>query len=268
MNAENDQGQIPKEASDLRKQISDKTELISRSEMINNFLISSSHQLTYHGLEQLQAHLSEDALCVFFRNNHFATITKHAGALYLLVTDLGYANTTEIVWEKLDVIDGDTEYTNELFCPAAVRDELTHNMPTINPELILAQRGQTETDYALALALSEGRTTAKTIDDDERELIAAATEASLKSYHHSTGTKGFVDGKQKTQIDADREVALAFHQEQNRTDYKSEQLAMKLQEMEYTQHQKSLASRSGKRVPSASSSRSKSDAASGACVIS
>lgn len=269
LDTESVQGQILVEITEIRKQISEKTQLISKSETINNFLTSSSHQLTYHGLEQLQAHLSENDLCVFFRNNHFATITKHTETLYLLITDLGYANTPDVVWEKLDAIDGDTEYTNEFFRPAAVRDELTHVGHSINPELLLAQRSQTESDHALALALSKGRATSKAIDEDERKLIVAATEASLKSYHHNNGTIAIERGSaEKSQIDADRELALAFHQEQEPIDYTSEQLAIKLQEMEYAQRQQPLAARPSKRVQSASSSRSKSDAASGTCVMS
>lgn len=33
----------------------------------------------------------ERQLCVFFRNNHFSTMFKYEGKLYLLITDLGYA---------------------------------------------------------------------------------------------------------------------------------------------------------------------------------
>jgi hypothetical protein len=269
-----DNVQINREISDLRNKISTQTEVISKSEVINAFLTSSSHQLTYHGLEKLHTHLSEDDLCVFFRNNHFATLTKHDNTLYLLVTDLGYANTPEIVWEKLDAIDGDTEYINEVFCRPQHREELTPAPgPSINPELILAQRSQAESDYALALALSEGRATSQRMDDDEGQLIAAATEASLKSYHHQNGTVAVeTDSKdtQKSQIDIDREVALAFQKEQEKIDLESERLARQLQEMEYAQHSQpaARATRPARPVNTASSSRSNSTAASSNCVIS
>ena len=39
-------------------------------------------------------------LAVFFRNNHFATITKHGGELYLLATDVGFAREPLVVWER------------------------------------------------------------------------------------------------------------------------------------------------------------------------
>jgi hypothetical protein len=45
-------------------------------------------------------------LCAFFRNNHFSTMLKKDGRLYLLVTDTGYAGEASVVWELLDEIDG------------------------------------------------------------------------------------------------------------------------------------------------------------------
>ena len=44
-------------------------------------------------------------LCAFFRNNHFSTMLKRGGKLYLLVTDTGYAAEPSVVWELLDEID-------------------------------------------------------------------------------------------------------------------------------------------------------------------
>lgn len=43
--------------------------------------------LDAHTLSQVR----ERQLCVFFRNNHFSTMFKYEGKLYLLITDLGYA---------------------------------------------------------------------------------------------------------------------------------------------------------------------------------
>lgn len=93
---------------DAREEMHELSLRIVRSEVANAFHTLSGHQLTHHGLMRLHEHVGDDALCIFFRNNHFVMLTRHDGGLYLLVTDLGYANTPEIVWEKLDNIDGDT----------------------------------------------------------------------------------------------------------------------------------------------------------------
>lgn len=50
--------------------------------------------------------IGDDTLAVFFRNNHFSTIYKNAGRLFLLVSDLGYEHEDRVVWELLDEIDG------------------------------------------------------------------------------------------------------------------------------------------------------------------
>ncbi|GKY98192.1 hypothetical protein MPSEU_000777000 [Mayamaea pseudoterrestris] len=107
----------------------------TQGKLMEHFLESTSHQLTAYGLEKLREHLSEDQLAVFFRNNHFALMTKHDGELYLLVTDLGYADSQDIVWERLDAIDGNTTLVNADFCENT-------------------QRGKEEEAYQMALQLS------------------------------------------------------------------------------------------------------------------
>jgi hypothetical protein len=49
------------------------------------------------------------------RNNHFNALFKYEGAVYLLVTDQGYEAEPDIVWERLDSVNGDTT-----FCTGAV----------------------------------------------------------------------------------------------------------------------------------------------------
>ncbi|KAI8530363.1 hypothetical protein RHMOL_Rhmol11G0052100 [Rhododendron molle] len=79
-----------------------------QGELIRNFLKNNASQLTVYGLFSLQDGLKERQLCVFFRNNHFSTIFKFDGELYILATDQGYLNQPDLVWEKLNEVNGDT----------------------------------------------------------------------------------------------------------------------------------------------------------------
>lgn len=260
-----------KEIADIRGKISELSLQITRSEVANAFLSSSGHQLTYHGLEQLHRHMGDDALCVFFRNNHFATLTKHDGVLYLLVTDLGYSNTPEIVWEKLDNIDGDTEYANEFFVKPTPRTELKPAAgSTIAPELLLAQRSQAESDYQLALAMSKGTATSNRMDDEEGKLIEAAKELSLKTYHGdddaavTVGDNGNTSTTSYSHIDSDLEVAMAYQRAQQQSEHDSEQLARQLQELEYARQRPAANPRRHARPAPAAKPAS----ASSSCIIS
>ncbi|XP_013606224.1 ubiquitin carboxyl-terminal hydrolase MINDY-1 isoform X2 [Brassica napus] len=87
----------------------------SEGEVIRNFLKNSASQLTFCGLFRLQEGLKERELCVFFRNNHFCTMFKYEGELYLLATDQGYLNQPDLVWEKLNEVNGDTAFMTATF---------------------------------------------------------------------------------------------------------------------------------------------------------
>jgi len=75
---------------------------------IRGFLDESASQLTAHGLMCLHEALRDGEVAVLFRNNHFATILKRQGHLYVLVTDQGYAGEDKVVWECLSDVGGDT----------------------------------------------------------------------------------------------------------------------------------------------------------------
>jgi hypothetical protein len=236
----------------LRKEFREKIEELSKpatlGSIVNNFLEHTGHQLTQHGLSVLYEQLAENELAVFFRNNHFSTLTKHEGVLYLLVTDLGYANVSNVVWEKLDVIDGDTEYVNAGFSRPDPQAELNavHQgaaAGTLDPEQLLAQRGQSEADYQLALQLSgqagadsSGSNTPRVngnLDEQEGNLMAAATEASLKAYN---GLDDGISQNQQhrdphtTQEDADRILAMQLQADLEHNDLR---IAQQMQQSEW-----------------------------------
>lgn len=98
-----------------------------QGELIRNFLKSSASQLTIYGLFCLQEGLKERELCVFFRNNHFNTMFKFDGELYLLATDQGYINQPDLVWEKLNEVNGDTLFMTGNFKEFKVEENHANN---------------------------------------------------------------------------------------------------------------------------------------------
>lgn len=81
-------------------------------EVIKNFLNNNASQLTFPGLFFLEQGVEEGELCVFFRNNHFYTMLKYDNELYNLVTDQGYLNERDLVWEKLNEVNGDSVFVD------------------------------------------------------------------------------------------------------------------------------------------------------------
>lgn len=190
---------------------------------------------------------------------------------------MGYANVPNVVWEKIDVIDGDTEYVDAGFSRPAPHAELsaTHQSNAggynLDPEQLLAQRGQSEADYQLALQLSgmnnspdakAGKTPGAKLDEQEGNMMGAAMEASLKTYngvddgikaqptnHHDSHT---------TQEDRDHLLAMQMQANMEQQDL---HLAKQMQETEWAQ-QRQAAARRTTAVGAAA------DAKSSNCVIS
>ncbi|MBN3314305.1 MINY2 hydrolase, partial [Atractosteus spatula] len=125
---------------------SDNSELAGEGFVAEQFLNSTATQLTYHGLCELTSTVQEGELCVFFRNNHFSTMTKHKGQLYLLVTDQGFLTEEKVVWESLHNVDGDGNFCDSEF----------HLRPPSDPETVYrGQQDQIDQDYLMALSLQQ-----------------------------------------------------------------------------------------------------------------
>lgn len=106
----------------LKKNLMDAKDSVNSCHEIRQFFEDSSSQLTHYGLMCLHECVNEESLCVFFRNDHFSVMLKKNKELFLLVTDVGYADVPEIVWESLDDIDGNTEYLDCFFSRQGVID--------------------------------------------------------------------------------------------------------------------------------------------------
>eukprot|EP00172_Hildenbrandia_rubra_P002971 Plantae.Rhodophyta-Hildenbrandia_rubra.ctg4270.p1 GENE.Plantae.Rhodophyta-Hildenbrandia_rubra.ctg4270~~Plantae.Rhodophyta-Hildenbrandia_rubra.ctg4270.p1 ORF type:complete len:785 (+),score=159.16 Plantae.Rhodophyta-Hildenbrandia_rubra.ctg4270:360-2714(+) len=96
---------------------------------IQEFLNAYPSQLTYYGLAELHKFIGQGEMCVFFRNNHFSTITRDKNSLYVLVSDLGYLHESDVVWEKLNDLSGNTEFTNGSFVSFATHKAASSATP-------------------------------------------------------------------------------------------------------------------------------------------
>ncbi|CAD6335419.1 unnamed protein product [Miscanthus lutarioriparius] len=130
-------------------------------ELIDNFLQTTANQLTVYGLLHLQEGLNESELCVFFRNNHFNTMFKYNGSLYLLATDQGFISQTDLVWQRLDEVNGDGVFLTSNFTPFKAEtprnDSWNEQQAMTSTADYLAQFDNTSgnSDLELAIALQQ-----------------------------------------------------------------------------------------------------------------
>ena len=85
------------------------------SELAKQFIINTSSQLTTQGIILLNETLSNNSISILFRNNHFSTLYKRNGELFILVTDHGFLNEKNVIWETLQNINGDCTFVDENF---------------------------------------------------------------------------------------------------------------------------------------------------------
>jgi len=157
---------MPNAADETKKVISEQSlyerktnsDIIRRGEIIKAFIDQSKTHISRHGLCKLHADMKERQMAVLYRNNHFSTIFKFEGMLYTLVSDEGYRLEQSVVWERLENINGDTDYVDSLFCrlkpsgpvSTSFKNENVHS-PTICASTIAVE--DMNSDHTLALML-------------------------------------------------------------------------------------------------------------------
>lgn len=101
-------------------------QILEDANYIKSFFARSATQLTDYGLRHLREVLVEKSFAVLFRNDHFAAIYKNNGELFTLVTDLGFKNRSDVVWQALRSVNGsqDTFYTGN-FIPTSLERTTT-----------------------------------------------------------------------------------------------------------------------------------------------
>ncbi|KAM3506706.1 hypothetical protein MY11210_007443 [Beauveria gryllotalpidicola] len=73
------------------------------------FMNGSATQLTPWGIEVISKAIRPGTFAILFRNDHFSTLYCHPFTMQLLtlVTDAGYSNHEEVVWESLEDVNGE-----------------------------------------------------------------------------------------------------------------------------------------------------------------
>lgn len=129
--------------------------------------VENTTQLSVFGLDHLTAHLAPGSFSILFRNDHFSTLYKHPKShrLFTLVTDAGYANHAEIVWESLVDVNGfNTEFFSGDFRPVGHAPSGSSSRGHTATRSDAGRRSgqqhhgspsqeQTDADYAYALSL-------------------------------------------------------------------------------------------------------------------
>ncbi|KAL6234902.1 hypothetical protein BDW75DRAFT_156260 [Aspergillus navahoensis] len=132
---------------------------------IQNFTdFENATQLSAFGLEQLSRMLQPGSFSILFRNDHFSTLYKHPQLqrLFTLVTDAGYSNHAEVVWESLVDVNGSNAgfYAGDFrLVSHSTPQESDPSGPRTSSHGIsqhsstLSAQEQADADYAYALSL-------------------------------------------------------------------------------------------------------------------
>ncbi|OMJ16279.1 Protein FAM63B [Smittium culicis] len=175
--------QAPKPPSSEPLQTSESDLQVAKAVQVNDFLNSSSTQVTYYGLNLLMEALPNDHFAVFFRNNHFNTLYKRGyKELFVLCTDESLANDERICWETLnDIFQLGSTFVDSFFkvletdsnvvIDKSNTDKAAGDKVPVSADLTLVKSPQTssqeiggsrdyqkdiiDSDYALALSLQE-----------------------------------------------------------------------------------------------------------------
>ena len=135
---------------------------------IKQFFQAYPTQLTPYGLGALQVTLQPGEFAILFRNDHFSTIYKHPRdhRLYTLITDAGYADRDEIIWESLEDINGARSDFFSGDFSSVNHGDTRHAMPHSATDAANPQRTSTNHNF---LAPNDSYQTAQSLTPQEQQ---------------------------------------------------------------------------------------------------
>lgn len=157
------------EAYDIKRNnlhVENADQVVEDSNFIKSFFARSATQLTEYGLRHLREILVEKSFAVLFRNDHFSTIYKINGELFTLVTDQGFKNRTDVVWQALKSVNGsqDAFYTGTFIPTSLERMKTTATFTTQNQADSFVSNPFSDQNEARAAGAGSGL---QQIEDDE-----------------------------------------------------------------------------------------------------
>lgn len=170
-------------------------------------------------------------------------MTKNKGVLYLLVTDVGYGDAQEVVWERLDNIDGNTDYVD---CAFSTQGVMNGRNVHIEREIAAQIAAATEASLRDQMGVS---TEPPSYDEAVRNSLIPNSEEKMAELGNCS----------KPSEDADRAIALAIQRK-----YEEEHNAAIARRIQNEEYAKRASIQSRPRPRSASNSASSSSS----CVLS
>ena len=119
----------------MEKSCSVDTKEVSESLLLRDLLEST--QLTVHGICEINSSMKTGDIVVLFRNNHFSTITKQQDRLFVLVTDIGWAEQPKVIWETLDSTCNSSAFVDGFFKPSKTSQTSQETRPTTNKDEVV-----------------------------------------------------------------------------------------------------------------------------------
>eukprot|EP00793_Prasinoderma_coloniale_P004157 PRCOL_00006333-RA len=225
---------------------------------LSDFLDRTQSQLTPRGLVELKAAVRERQLAVLFRNNHFGTIFKIGGEVYLLATDQGFMREASVVWEKLDGVSGDTQYVGADFSHhAPAQSQMTESEQAQMAAALLASAA--EAPRAPAPQSGEARAQARMLQQ------VREAQRAQESVANTPGAAG--------DLDADFALALALADEEEERQRRQRRAreqgqSSHVRQAQQAHAQQTQAQRRQRRQQGHTGKRSVKDKAKDKCVIS
>ena len=149
-----------REKLDTDRLLPEEATLLEDLYIVEDFLSTTASQLTQDGIKAIHESLTPGATAILFRNNHFSTLYKHprTNQVYSLITDEGYAEHDEVVWEGFVDVRGQG---NGLF--SGDFRSISHSAPDVampqNPRqdepMGAVPNAEEDANFAAALQLQE-----------------------------------------------------------------------------------------------------------------